>query len=236
MRTGPFTTAATAPFANRSLLVAILYLLCQASQAQENQVSLRFLSFPTSVEAVKAELRLANGKTLPIVAPSHECSTRIQVASPGSWSVGETTVGPDGDPVFIEYGRTPAATSKQQLLLVIRKGGQLADGLDLVALDEGDNGFGGGRFLFMNACKVPVAGELEESTFVLRPGQHRIIKPETKDGTRSAHAMFYFRKDKEVRPFFSSRWPVNPRARSMVFFYHDPENRRIRMHTVRDFR
>jgi hypothetical protein len=31
------------------------------------------------------------------------------------------------------------------------------------------------------------------------------------------------------------RWPVNDRARSMVFFYHDPESMHIRMHAIRDF-
>ena len=222
-------------------LIPALFLLAaglpaNAQESESNRVNLRFLSFPKSMQPVELELRLSQTETEPFRAYSHECSQRIQVVSPGVWSVGETVEGPDGEETFVEYGRTPAANSQQQLLLLIRKGADNTDGFDLIALDESDSVFGGGHFLFMNACKVDIAGKVGDEKFVLRPGRHNIIEPETDEGKQSAHAMFYFRKGEEARPFFSSRWPVNERARSMVFFYHDPKSRRIRMHTVRDFR
>lgn len=46
---------------------------------------------------------------------------------------------------------------------------------------------------------------------------------------------FFFRKEEEARPFFSSTWPANEKARSMVFFYHDTHNERLRMHTIRNY-
>ncbi len=46
---------------------------------------------------------------------------------------------------------------------------------------------------------------------------------------------FFFRKEEETRPFFSSTWPANKKARSMVFFYHDTHNERLRMHAIRDY-
>lgn len=231
-----FFTFRASPSNGLALAVLLLALLPPASAQESNQISLRFLSFPKSMQPVELELRLSETKTEPIQAYSHECSERIRVVSPGVWSVGETVEGPDGEETFVEYGRTTVANSNQQLLLLIRKGTENADGFDLVALDESDSAFGGGHFLFMNACKVDIAGKVGEEKFVLRPGDHTIIAPKTEADKRHAHAMFYFRKGEEARPFFSSRWPVNERARSMVFFYHDPNNRRIRMHTVRDFR
>ena len=34
---------------------------------------------------------------------------------------------------------------------------------------------------------------------------------------------------------FNSGAPANDKTRSMVFFYHDPHNERLRMHTIRDY-
>ena len=86
-----------------SAIVAGLALCLLPCAAQNNgKVSLRFFSFPKSLEPVKVELRLAEEKT--------------------------------------------------------------------VALDAGVDAFGGGKFLFMNAAKVDVAGVVGEEKFVVKPG------------------------------------------------------------------
>ena len=213
--------------------LAVGLLPCAAQNT--GKVSVRFLSFPKAVEPVKVELRLAEGKTLPIEAPSNEFSQAASVVPTGVWAVGETVEGPEGKPVFKEYGRTDAPSSPQQMLLLVRKGDENSDGFDLIALDGRVNAFGGGKFLFMNAAKVDVAGVVGEEKFVVKPGQHTIIKPKPEPGGGLAHAMFYFRKNDEPRAFFSSRWPIGDQARGMVFFYHDPASKHIRMHTIRDF-
>jgi hypothetical protein len=76
--------------------------------------------------------------------------------------------------------------------------------------------------------------------FALKPGTHTIIKPRemTRREGAAANQFFtelFFRKEEEARPFFSSTWPANEKARSMVFFYHDTHNERLRMHTIRDY-
>lgn len=220
-----------------SSLIAVLALgLLPPCAAQDtDKIQLRFLSFPKSMEPVKLELRLSEEKSVAIEAPSNEFSKPLSIAPLAVWSVGETVQGPDGKPVFREFGRTQAPTSPQQVLVLIRKGAANSDGFDLLALDIGATAFGGGKFLFFNAAKVDIAGVVGEEKFMLKPDSHKIIQPKTESDKRTAHAMFYFRKGDEARPFFSSRWPVNARARSLVFFYHDPESKRIRMHTVRNF-
>ncbi len=211
--------------------------LCAAPCFAQNagKVSVRFLSFPKALEPVKLELRLAEGKTLDIEAPSNEFSPPASVDATGIWAVGETVDGPEGEPVFKEYGRTKAAASPQQMLLMVRKGETNSDGFELLALDGRINAFGGGKFLFMNAAKVDIAGIVGEEKFVVKPGAHTIIKPRPEKDGGLAHAMFYFRKNDEPRAFFSSRWPIGDHTRSMVFFYHDPLSKHIRMHTIRDF-
>jgi hypothetical protein len=218
-----------------SVIAACLAFLPLLSAAQDAKISVRFLSFPAAIEPVKVELRLSAEKTVAIEAPGNEFSTPMEIANTGVWSVGETVVNPEGESVFTEYGQTKAPAFPNQMLLLVRKGAANADGFELIALDDRAAGFGGGMFLFLNAAKVDVAGTVGEEKFVVKPGEHLLLKPEAEAGKRTAHAMFYFRKDDEARPFFSSRWPVNPRARSMVFFHHDPETMNLRMHTVRDF-
>ncbi len=87
---------------------------------------------------------------------------------------------------------------------------------------------------------MDIAGILGGAKFTLKPGKQTIIEPKEmnkREGSES-HGFFtefYFRKEEDVRPFFSSTWPINKKARSMVFFYHDTRNGRLRMHTIRDY-
>ncbi len=218
-----------------SILTALIFSLLPCSAQTAGKVTLRFLSFPKAMEPVKVELRLAEDKTVAIEAPSNEFSKPLSVVPTGVWAVGETVQDPEGKPVFKEYGRTTAPAAPRQMLLLVRKGKENTDGFDLIALDGSVEAFGRGKFLFLNAAKVDIAGNVGEEKFLVKPGQNMIIEPTLKDGKDLAHAMFYFRKDNEARPFFSSRWPIGGQARCLVFFYHDPITMHLRMHTVRDF-
>ncbi|MBT8043911.1 MAG: hypothetical protein KJO79_03075, partial [Verrucomicrobiae bacterium] len=168
-------------------------------------------------------------------APSNELSKAYKVARLARWVVGESAADEEGQPTFKVLGQAPAIASANQIVILVRKGKENADGFDVIAIDGRVNAFGGGKFLFVNAAQVDIAGRVGEEKFVVLPGAHQMIKPKVDGGKRSAHAMFYFRKEKEARPFFSSRWPVGGKARSMIFLYHDPATKRLRMHTIRDF-
>jgi hypothetical protein len=149
--------------------------------------------------------------------------------------VGETTDGPDGKPMFKELGRTTAPASPQQILMLVRKGKDIADGFDLIALDSRTSGFGAGKYLFMNAAKVEVAGVVGEEKLVVKPNQHIIIKPKIPNGEHTVHAALYFRKNDEAKPFFSSEWRISDDARNLIFFYHDPQTTHIRLHAIKDY-
>lgn len=217
------------------LLFAFAFGSLPALAQNPEKIKLRFMSFPKAVEPVKLELRLANDTTTAITAPSNEFSPPEVVDALGVWSVGETITTEEGEVVFKEYGRVNAPTSPEQMVLLIRKGETNSDGFELVALDGRVNQFGGGKFFFLNAAKVDIAGVVGEVQFALKPGQNTIIQPKPEDGNDLAHAIFYFRKEDEPRAFFSSRWPIGDHARSMVFFYHDPDTNQLRLHTIRDF-
>lgn len=190
---------------------------------------------PPSLEAVKVKLWLGDGKTLDIEAPSNWLSAPVTVNSMGAWAVGETVVGTDGKPSFKELGRATAAASPRQMLLLVRKGKDNAAGFDMIALDERSNGFGPGKFLFMNAARVDVAGIVGQEKFVVKPGQHAVLAPKIAAGEHTFHAAFYHRKGDAPEPFFGSEWRFYDNARSLVFFYHDPATTHIRLHSITDY-
>ena len=122
------------------------------------------------------------------------------------------------------------------MILLIRKGKANADGFEVIPVDNRDTQFGGGKFLFFNAAKVDIAGLVGTEKFALKPGLHTIIKPKAEAGDKNLfHTTLYFRKDDQAKPFFSSTWPLSDVARSLIFFYHDPDTLRLRLHTIRDF-
>ncbi len=156
----------------------------------------------------------------------------------GTWSVGklEPAKGDNDEPSFTSYGSAASIASSKQIILLIRSGKENKDGMKVIPIDSNIKHFGGGKFFFMNAAKVDIVGMVGGTKFALRPGKQTIIEPkEMNKRSTGFFTEFHFRKEEEARPFFSSTWPINKKARSMVFFFHDTRNKRLRMHTIRDY-
>ena len=62
-----------------------------------------------------------------------------------------------------------------------------------------------------------------------------IFSPKPDKTGRLCQAILYYEKKGEVEPFFSSKWPLSNKARGLVFVYHGEENKRLRLHSIRDF-
>jgi hypothetical protein len=218
-------------------MLALGLLIAQSSTAQEAQggISLQFLTFPKSMEIMKVEMIIGEGRTMTIDVSSNELSQVVRVPALPAWVFGKMETDENNKPIFKTYGQTKALSNDKQLILLIRKGKELADGLEVRAIANDISNFGGGEFLFMNAAKVDIAGETGGVTFALKPGAMTIIKPKAEENGRLFHAMFYFRRDEEPRPFFSSKWPISDTTRGLIFFYHDPDSAQLRLHTIRHF-
>lgn len=223
------------PLATRLLLAGLALSLVPCHAQEDGKVTLQFLSFPKTLDPQPVELLLGEGKTLEVEIPTNELSETHKVTRLASWAVGESTTGEDGKAVFKVFGQAPALASPRQLILLVRKGATNADGIEVIPINNGAANFGGGKFLFMNAAKVDIAGEAGGVKFAVKPGAHAIIKPKAEPNGRTFHAMFYFRKENEAVPFFSSKWPISDNVCNLIFFYHDPETKRLRMHTIRNF-
>lgn len=170
--------------------------------------------------------------------PTNSISKTYELPALSTWALGKSSTDEEGKFVFQTYGKTQSIGGKDQLILIIRKGVNDADGFELTTLNNSEEGFSGGKYILMNASKVDIAGTIGTGKFSLSPNNHTLIapKPTKTEGTREyCFAKFHFRKDEEIQPFFSSTWRFNKEARSMVFFYHDPKTKQLRVHTIRSY-
>lgn len=207
---------------------------CIAQQA--DQINVQFLSFPKVFDPEPIELYLGDGETFKAKAPANALSEVYRVPRMSTWAIGEMRTSDEGEERFVPFGQAKALNTDNQLILLIRKGESNADGLDVISISGNHEEFGGGKFMFINASKVGIAGDCGGAKFVIEPGERKIIRPLTdEDDERHFQATFYFRKQDEARPFWSSKWPVTDRTRGLVFFYHDPDTKQLRLHTIRDF-
>ena len=214
-----------------------LFPFAQTASAQ-GEVELQFVSFPKLADAKPVELLIGEGETMAVELPTNSISAVYKVKPLAKWVIGKTEVGEDGKESFSVYGEAPAVASPKQLILVIRKGKADSDGLELLPMDNRGSHFGGGKYFLMNAARVDIAGSIGTAKFALKPEAHSLLAPEptkTKGESKYCYAQIYFRTDEEVQPFFTSTWRFNENARTMVFFFHDPTSKQLRLHTIRDY-
>ncbi|MES2982537.1 MAG: hypothetical protein V4727_09510 [Verrucomicrobiota bacterium] len=201
-------------------------------------MNLRFVSFPKSASAEPIELLIGEAKTLEVEIPTNSISISYEVPALTTWALGKSSTNEKGEYVFLAYGKAQSIVAKEQIVIVVRKGLNDADGLTLTTLKNSDEGFSGGKYFLLNATKVDIAGSIGTQKFSLKPSNHSIIapKPTKTEGDRAyCFAEFFFRKDEEIQPFFSATWRFNEKARSMVFFYHDPKSTQLQVHTIRSY-
>ena len=224
----------------RSLVIVTAVILaslpCFAQEGGE--ITLQFLSFPKSVAPEPVELLVGEGKTIEVEIPTNALSAEYRVKRPERWVFGKSSVDEEGKESFDIYGQAAVPSSQKQIILLVRQGKGNADGMEIIPIENNADNFGGGIFLFMNATKVDIAGTIGDKKFALAPGKIANVKPQAKAADRNegtVHTKLFFRTETEAKPFFSSTWPLNDKARNFVFFYHDPYSKRLRLHTIRDF-
>lgn len=201
-------------------------------------VSLQFVSFPKVEDAQPLELLIGDGITLKVELPTNNLSPVYKVAPMSKWILGKTITGPDGKPSFKIHGEAHALGSPNQLILVVRNEAVDTDKLTLTPFEGGSSGFGGGSYLFFNATKVDIAADVGETKIALKPSAHRLVHPkpsQVKGDRKYLYIYMYFRKGQEAVPFYSSTWRFSEKARSMVFFHHEPTSGRLRTHSIRDY-
>lgn len=221
-------------------LACLVGLLVGDAFSQDEKVTLQFVTFPKWTTRIPIEMVIGNGETIEITAPSNGFSKPHEVPKLANWIFGRSGVDEKGDPLFETFAEGKSLNAPHQLILLIRKSNDPADGMKVIVLDGSVNTFKGGEFFFMNVSDFDVAGLMGKSKFIIQPAQHKIVSPTKQDiqireGIPFVQTVLFYRKNDESNPFFNSTWHANPKARSMIFFYQSGSNKRLRMHTLQDF-
>lgn len=215
--------------------IGLAALPCAAQQ--EETYALQFMTFPVPMEPLKVEMLVGEGKTIELQVPGNELGPTVRVPRMASFVFGETVLNAEQKPEFKVYGKGTPSTAPKQLVLLLRKGNDMASGFDVRAVASDIKAFDGGKILFVNAAKTDIGGKAGGNVkFSLKPGAHEILKPGLEANGRLAHVEFFYKKQGKAVPFFSTMWPVAKHFRSLVFFYQDPNNAdKIQLHTYRHF-
>lgn len=220
-------------------LLAGLCLFGKALGEEEKGVQLQFVSFPQSPDPKPVELRIGENEAIEVNLPSNNLSEVYQVKPMPAWALGKTVVDEKGQKAFETYGQVKSIGSNKQLILVVRKGNVDSEGFELIPLDNQASGFGGGKYLFMNASRVDIGGYIGEEKFTLKPGAMKVVSPgaSADRGVRKVSfvKIFYRSGKEEATPFFSSEWRYSEAARTLAFVYHNPGTDRLRLHVIRDY-
>ena len=221
-----------------SIAFLSLYLFSQACFAQEDQIELQFVTFPKIANAEPVELLIGKGKTIKIELPTNSLSPVYKVNRLSQWALGKSSIGAEDEFIFDAYGKATSLASSKQLILVLRKGVKVSDGLELILVDSQPSKFGGGMYFFMNAARVDIAVILGDKKFALKPRKHKLVQPKpskVKGKRKYLYTYIAFRNGTKAIPFYESTWRFSKSARCMVFLYHDPHTKQLRTHTIRDY-
>lgn len=220
-----------------SRLFAFTFLIVTTGQAREAaaSVEVRLLSFPKKVEPAKLEVRIADGQTLALELPSHTLSEPVKLPRLPVWQFGHATAPADGQPGFDIHGECRPLASGKQLLIAAFQSTDPAAGesrVRIAALDS--SSFKARQFLIMNLTPKEVAAQIGGKRFRLKPGGHRIVKPDSDRGEDLCFASLHTELNGTWRPFFTSNWPLDDESRGLVFIHQQPGTAMPRLHTIVD--
>ena len=218
-------------------LIAMMVCLLAGGGLSAQNVKLQFLSFPRVADAKPLQLLVGEGEVLDIETPTNRLSRTYDVPKLNAWVLGRLEEGEE-DETFNVHGQVKSTGSKHQIVLLVRDAGGDTNKFEMMVLDQAGKGLNGGEFFIMNFSKAEIGGVVGDKKFALKGREHIIIAPapDRLVGDRKfAIATLFFKKGQVAEPFFTKQWRLSENANSMVFLYHDPNNDRLRLHSIRNF-
>lgn len=110
-----------------------------------------------------------------------------------------------------------------------------AGGYKPVVMRADDPGFKPGDTYFYNHSDKTVLGFVGTAKFTLEPGKGQSLHPEGARPEKFYDVGFGVREKDGDKPLSSTRWPVEPNLRSYVFFFTNPDTKRVDFRAVDEF-
>ena len=211
-------------------LATIFALLFSAlAWAQEGPKSgdlkVRFLAERVPADLGQVVMATDKAKSTPFDLPINNLS-QPQVAPARVFAVKPAT----GKDISLATVTLPDAGKSFIVLLV-----PAATGYKPVVIAASDPSFKPGDVYFYNHGDKPVLGYVGTATFVLQPGKGQILTPKgAKEGTYY-DVGFGVREKEGDRALSTTRWAVDDKQRSYVFFFVNPTTKRLDFRAVDEF-
>jgi hypothetical protein len=110
-----------------------------------------------------------------------------------------------------------------------------ATGYKPVVIAAEDPAFKPGDVYFYNHGDKPVLGYVGTATFVLQPGKGQVLTPKGAKEGKFYDVGFGVREKEGDRALSTTRWPVDDKIRSYVFFFMNPTTKRLDFRAVDEF-
>jgi len=108
-------------------------------------------------------------------------------------------------------------------------------GYSSVVMNSGDPSFKPGNIYFHNHADKTVLGYVGKAKFILAPARGIIVRPAGAQEERFYDVGLGVREKEGDRVLCTMRWPVEKQARVYVFFYLNPQTKRIAFRAVTEF-
>lgn len=199
--------------------------LAVAQQPGKGDLTVRFLAerAPGNVDQVLLVAGEVKGKpfTLPVnnLSEPQPAPARVFSIRPADKEIALATVTlPDNGKAF------------NVLLVPSAKGGY-----EPIVIPAGDPSFKPGDVYFYNHADKPVLGFVGTAKFILAPSKGQILRPEGAREDGHYNVGFGVREKEGDRTLSKSRWPVDDKIRSYVFFFVNPNTKRVDFRAVDEF-
>ncbi len=206
-------------------LTLALSALAPAQEAGRGDLSVRFLAERSPGDLGEVVLAADKARSEAFVLPTNHLS-EPRVAPARSFSV--RPVAKDvsiADVTLPENGKSFIV-----LLIPATKGGYTP-----VVISAEDPAFKPGDVYFYNHANKPVLGYVGTAKFLLAPAKGQTLRPTGAKPEKYFDVGFGVREKEGDRALSTTRWPVDDKIRSYVFFFVNPATKRLDFRAVDEF-
>jgi hypothetical protein len=208
-----------------SLLLLFFSAVLHGQEPGRGEVKVRFLAERAPKDLGQVVLATAEVKSAAFDLPSNNLSDPI--APPAR----AFSIRPVAKDISIADVQLPEDGKSFIVLLVpAPKGGYKA-----VVISAADPAFKPGDVYFYNHADKTVLGYVGTATFTLAPGKGQTLRPAGAKPEKYYDVGFGVREKEGDRALSTTRWPVDNKIRSYVFFFVNPGTKRLDFRAVDEF-
>lgn len=213
----------------RALLLSLLFCLpISAQDKPATNIQLRFVAQRLPRGLGKVVLRMGEEQSDPFVLPANNLSAPLKAPAR------QFVILPEGAKTKLATVVLPEQGKDFIILLVV---GDEKSPFKPVVLPAKDGSFKPGDVYMFNAAKQKtVLGQVGTTKFVLSPAKGTVVRPAgAKDEGRFYDVLLGVREASGSRVISTTRWPVDDRIRSYVFFFDNPKRKDVDFRAVDEF-